>query len=443
MFCNATARERGVRPGQSLKVAHTHDATLVSRLLRRERLVAAHRAVLRRLVELSPRVGESRLSVFWAEPFGDGWAHRVADAFAQPLRIGIGPDATTAYAAARYTKSILEVHPSEARSFLDRSPITVLELPARTRRALASLGIRRVGELRAFDPTSLAMRLGPEVAEAWHRADGNDPRGPRFARPREPEEAQLELDEAVDDLGALIRLLGPMASSLATGARERDRAIVELRLRLDAGAHSTHDRRQKDSHTRARNRHGSGTEIVFRTASPTTDSAVLVRGIASKLDALDRIGEVRQISLRSATVDQPRETESLLAPSPAGLRQAALARLKDRLGADALKRASALDTSDWSRRAQWVDLHVDPRPAPPWPFRRPRTPVRADDGAVQVAGRIRKVIRIGRRERISRPWWDGRAFPATEVCAWAEVEGPILVLLRESAGGWEVVGWLD
>lgn len=412
-------------------------------MLRRERLVGAHRAVLRRLVELSPRVGESRLGVFWAEPFGESWASRVVDAFEEPVRIGLGPDPTTAYAAARYTKSVLEVRPREARSFLDRSPITVLELSERVRRALASLGIRRVGELRAFDPTSLAMRLGPEVADAWHRADGDDPRGPRFTRPHDPEEAELEVEEAVEDRATLIRLLEPMVKTLAHRARDRDRAIVELRLRLDGSSSGAESRRVKDSHTRARNRHRSGTEITLRSGAPTTDPEALVRGLEIKLHALDRVGSVRRIFLHGSSVAHPRASGSLLGPSPAGLRSAVVQRLRDSLGKDAVRRATALDSSNWSSSARWVEPNVEVVARSPWPWRRPAQPVKVHGRSVRIGGRRRRIVGLGRRQRISRPWWDGASFPTTEVCAWAELEGPMLVLLREVGGGWEVIGWLD
>lgn len=442
VFCNREARQRGVRPGQTLQVARTRDASLVARPLSRSLLRQHQRRVLRRLVELSPRVSVSRLAVFWAEPFGSHWPNRVCDAFDQPVRVGLGPDATTAYAAACCTQSVLEVAPQEARTFLDRSPIAVLELRSSTRRALAALGIRRVGELRAFDPTSLAMRMGPEVAAAWHRAEGNDPRGPRFSRLRDPNEASLELDEPVSDHAALFAWIDPMVVQLVGRIRDRDHALVEVRLRLDPTDRGD-AKRIKDSHTRARNRHASGHEVQIRFGSPVVSAEPLVRALHTKLEAGGQWGEVRHIALFATTVLSPRQTESLLGPTREGAQSTLLGRFRERLGSDAVRRPFPRDATHRLRSASWSKSDPQPPDSPRWPWRELPKPVPVRDRRVELGGRVRRVLNVGRAERVSRPWWDGQAFPSTVVCAWAEVEGPVLVLLRQTASGWELIGWLD
>jgi len=63
-----------------------------------------------------------------------------------------------------------------------------------------------------------------------------------------------------------------------------------------------------------------------------------------------------------------------------------------------------------------------------------------------VAGRRRRVLELGRVERALAPWWHTGAL-RVERLAWAEVDGPMLVLLRERRDVrphvWEAVAWVD
>jgi hypothetical protein len=57
------------------------------------------------------------------------------------------------------------------------------------------------------------------------------------------------------------------------------------------------------------------------------------------------------------------------------------------------------------------------------------------------------VLRLSRVERVTPPWWiDGT--PRVVLSAWAELEGPMLVLLygrcsSECDDAWEAVAWVD
>ncbi|MFW6023667.1 MAG: hypothetical protein ACOC9O_02875, partial [Myxococcota bacterium] len=81
------------------------------------------------------------------------------------------------------------------------------------------------------------------------------------------------------------------------------------------------------------------------------------------------------------------------------------------------------------------------------PWRRLERPAPVVDGRVQVGGRWRRVRKVGRVERVGAPWWeDGEQ--RVSLVAWAELEGPLLVLMhaRCSTGcddRWEVLAWLD
>jgi len=67
--------------------------------------------------------------------------------------------------------------------------------------------------------------------------------------------------------------------------------------------------------------------------------------------------------------------------------------------------------------------------------------------AAQAIGTLGRVIRLGRVERVTPPWWD-TGTKRVELLAWAELEGPLLVLLRarvnvECDDEWEVIAWVD
>ncbi|HJL15043.1 MAG TPA: hypothetical protein RMH99_05265, partial [Sandaracinaceae bacterium LLY-WYZ-13_1] len=126
-------------------------------------------------------------------------------------------------------------------------------------------------------------------------------------------------------------------------------------------------------------------------------------------------------------------------------REVALGRLASRFGADVLWRATRVETGAVLGRAAWTrDGAPTAGPAVPWRSQDPPAPLVR--GAVTVAGRRRRVTRFGRVERALAPWWRTGAL-RVERLAWAEVDGPLLVLLRERRDRrpavWEVVAWID
>ncbi|MEM1418507.1 MAG: hypothetical protein AAGH15_26670, partial [Myxococcota bacterium] len=84
------------------------------------------------------------------------------------------------------------------------------------------------------------------------------------------------------------------------------------------------------------------------------------------------------------------------------------------------------------------------------PWRRVEPPAPVRNGALTLAGRRRRVLRLSRVERATPGWWDAAAPEehVVELLAWAELEGPVLALLRAAfADGaedrWEAVAYLD
>ncbi len=456
LFVDATAYQRGIRPGQRIAAAKARDASL--RLLPHDprRIRRARRWVVARLLELSPRVTADsprkarspvqtpHLTRFWAEPHQHDrgwqtWASSVRGALRRlaPVSIGVGPDATTAFAAAcPLREGSRVVSRSEARDFLDRAPLDVLDIGQKAKGTLATLGVRTVGELRLFDVGSLAVRFGAEVAEARRRAEGRDVRGPRRGGRPLQNEVQVTLDDPITRRRELDFLLRPAVDRLARRIRNADRGITELRLRL-----------------RLCEAEDARIDVAF--GEPCVSPSLLMELLAVRLDRAQALAPIRGFTLRAhATVPHARQSESMPhAGCSAADPRVAVARIQSRLGSDSVKRATRVERSHPLARAAWVVERLDGAPFDPvageaLPWRTLDQPEPLREGFVRVAGQRRRVVRLSRVERVSRPCWSGEHDALTELIAWAELEGPVPAIVRgRFAPGredrWEVIAWLD
>lgn len=434
-LCDREAAGAGVRVGQTLAAARARAHRLRSVAVDDSLLRRAGREAVERLLGLSPRIHASSSTRFWVEPARDlpAFAARAVATLARfgSVAVGVGPDATVAHAAAASLDDGFRiVPPGSARAFLDDCPLEVLEIPSDALDVLRALGVRSVAQLRALDPVSLGMRFGPAVAAARRRADGHDPRGPLTPRPRPDLEVSLDLDHEIDHHEPLLFLLAPALRELATTLRAQGRGAVTTRLELRCAR-------------------GPATALVARTAAPLADGRALLDLLRTRLERVTLEAPVTGLRVRAEETAELRE-------APAGLfgdgpgrdpaaRDVALARLRGRLGDDAVRRASRVEVGPPLGRAAWTEDTPARGLALPWCRLDP--PARVVRGRVRVGGRVRLLRRIGRVERVTPPWWeDGRK--VVQLSAWAELDGPMLVLLRARCGTdcddrWEVVAWVD
>ena len=463
-WCNRLAEEAGVRVGQTLAAARAHVAELTSQPWDPARVASTRHRAVAALLRVTPRVRADGPARFWAEPLARGgdegrdWAARAGRILEElrPVGVGLGPNATVAYAAARAVREgVHHVSADEADAFLAAAPLEVLEVGGEARAILASLGVRTVGQLRRLDPVSLGMRFGPTLADAWRRAEGFDPRGPTTPRLTPEDAVALDFDDPIDRLDALAFLLGPAVERLARAVRQRDQGVVELELRLRVAPPAA------PIEERA---------LVVRCGEPLADPRPLLELLRTRLERERLPAPAIGLRLRVAhAVPHARRSESLPhgAPTPAaGAREVALERIRARLGPGTVRRASRVEVGPMLERARWSPesdhdgedappadpgrldgAPFDPVPGEALPWRRLPTPARVVDGTAEVAGRRRRVLRLSRVERARGPWWRGDP-TVTELVAWAELEGPLLALLRGRfeegrPDAWEVVAWLD
>jgi hypothetical protein len=283
------------------------------------------------------------------------------------------------------------------------------------------------------------MRFGPAVADARRRADGVDSRRPSTPRPTAPDEVALSFDGEVDSLEPLLFLLGSATERLAASLRGKGRGALRTRLELllDGGGLHT---------------------IDVLTAAPLADGRAMLELLRARLEQTAFASEAspaRSVSMQTLRLVAAESGPLREAPPPLpalgempgrdpAAREAALARLRARLGDHAVRRAARAETGHPLARARWSG---EPSPGEAHPWRRLDPPVPVVDGRVRLEGRLRVVRRVGRVERAAGPWWsDGHR--KVELLAWAELDGPVLVLLRGRVTTscddvWELIAWLD
>ncbi len=436
-WCDRVARARGVRPGQTVAAARARCADLRTAPLDERAMREARREAIGIALRHTPRVAVAGDTRLWAEPAPLGepleaWGEALAESLAWAgARVGIGAWAAAAHAAAQVAVRCRVL--DDSTGFLDTAPLTALELDAATRARLAGLGVRRVGALRRLDPAELGARLGPAVARAWRWASGDDPRGPYTPAPARAPEVLLQFDEVpIATLDPLLFLLRGALASLLRAPRARGEGAAAIGLTLTV-------------------ERGPDVEVILRAGQPIADETAWLTLAQARLERLPRDPRRGEAFVHGLTL-AIHEAGPVAAPTGAlfgdeardpAAREVALARLGSRFGEAALARASSVPAAHPLARAAWSRDAPRPGAALPWRGQEPPAPVEA--GRVVLGGRARRVLRRAPVERALRPWWTLGQL-VIERLVWAEVEGPLLVLLRQRRGDadrWEAVAWVD
>jgi len=449
-FHDRLAAAAGVRVGQTLAAARARAADLDSRLFEAERMASARRSLVARLLHHSPRIGAAGPIRFWAEPVADPrhWADAVrAEAIhattapSDDVTVGVGCSATVAQVAAFLTPGgVRVVGEAEARAFLDAAPLEALALGSETVDRLASIGVRRIGELRALDPASLGHRFGAELARVRRRLEA-DVRGPTHPAAPPNRSVTVATGDPVMRIEALLFLLAPAAERLVAALRRDERGITSARLSL---------RTEREP-----------VAVDVRAGAPIREGNALFEMLRARLDRVRLPAPVVAFTLEVRhEVEAPRATEPLFAHArrrDASAGEVALERVRARFGDDAVVRAVRHADPHPLERARWLRSQgalervderaagLSPSPDPHLPWRRVEPPEPLRGGAVRLAGRRRRLVHLGRVERVAARWWEDDDRP--ELLAWAELEGPILALLHARCttdeDEWSLIGWLD
>ena len=382
------------------------------------------------------------------------------------------------------------VPPGTDATWLATAPIGLIPMDEGMTEALAALGIRTAGALAALPPGDVEQRWGRTGLLAWRLAQGDDRRRPGLATTEFPRTASADLSPSVETMEPVLFLLRAALDRLLAGlvADGRAAATLAITLTLDDARGAVID---APVHTVTRE---------VRLAHPMARLVPLFERCRALLDRWTLTAPVCGVTVAIvATAPLAGEQGDLLDPSwhdPAAA-DAAFARLRAELGADAIVVPIAADSHRPERAGAWVALGENDngsakrsaqrtresadRPQAPGP--RPQTPgprsqapagdsrianhgdeaplpscsrqlespepaeVECADGQPRILwwrGRRLRIEHAAGPERLAGDWWKDQYARDYWRCEDPDGEGTIVLYHEHSSGSaWFVQGWYD
>ena len=454
LWVNELARALRVLPGMRYAAGLSLAPGLRAGVVSGEEIREGVKALAERFRKFTPNVEPSadEPGVFWLDARGlerlfpslDDWASRLhAEAaragFEANVVVGFKRFGTYALAKAHRGVHVLKNAAEECQG-ARAVPLDRLALPPAARDALARLGIATVGGFTDLPEGGIAARFGPEVRRLHRLASGDLEVPLQPERPDVPAMRRLILDHPDEDAGRLIAAVEGMLGPLLDEVAEKGRALAELTLGLRFERLGDHVEK-------------------LRPASPSLDAGILMELVRLRLQALrklpDRVAEV----VLAAGETEAAQRKQRLFPEAGGRDLAAanraLARLRARLGDDAVVRARPRDAHlpeasfAWERLETLGDaaprpvdeprlirrIHAHPRPLPPRERHEP-------DGWMLRGLEQGPVVRVLGPYVVSGGWWER---PAHRDYHFAETkDGEILwVFYDRTARRWFLQGRVE
>jgi protein ImuB len=364
--------------------------------------------------------------------------------------------------------SITIIPPGADADYLATAPVGLIPMDDAMAEALAALGIRTAGALASLPSDDIEQRWGRTGLIAWRLSRGQDKRRPGLATAEFPRTASADLSPSVETMEPVLFLVRAALDRLVTGLVTDGRAAATLAITLtldDArGAGIT-----APAHTITRE---------IRLAHPMARLVPLFERCRALLDRWTLPASVCGVSVAVvATAPLAGEQGDLLDPSwhdPAAA-DAAFARLRAELGADAIVIPVVADSHRPERAGEWLALGETDRPktkdqspkSPPTIHstihdspvpacsRQLETPepveVECADGQPRILwwrGRRMRLEHPAGPERLAGDWWKDPYARDYWRCEDPDGEGT-LVLYRDhsqalsSGSAWFVQGWYD
>ncbi len=178
-------------------------------------------------------------------------------------------------------------------------PLTVTRWPARTLQALATLGVRAVGDCMRLPRDGFARRFEPRLRLELDRALGRapDPRATFAAAERCV--LRRDLEPEIADTGRLRRALEPLLEELCAYLQGRGAAIESLELRL-------------------LHREAPATRLRLRFAEPVAAAGRIAALLQERLARTDLPEAVRAVRLRSGARSRRARRRAICSPTTAG-----------------------------------------------------------------------------------------------------------------------------
>jgi DNA polymerase IV len=264
---------------------------------------------------------------------GAALRRRVREEVGLPITVGVARTKFLAKVASGVAKpdGLLVVEPSEEIAFLHPLPVERLWGVGKvTAGKLHAVGLRTVGDVAAFDESLLVGILGRASGRQLHAlANGRDPRRVRTTPRRRSIGAQRALGSRVRPWSEVAASLMGLVDRVTRRLRGAGRLCRTVVLRLRFGDYS----RATRSRTLAR---------------ASSDTVTILRVAAELLEEVRRVVRVRGLTLVGVSLTNLCDAgaEQLVLPLDrrAGL-DAALDRVRDRFGSDALVRGALVGQS--------------------------------------------------------------------------------------------------
>lgn len=358
------------------------------------------------------------------------------------------------------------VPPGTDARYLATAPLGLLPMDATMREALVALGVRTGGGLAALPPDDVEQRWGRTGLMAWRLARGEDRRRPGLTTADHPRTASADLVPSVATTEPVLFLLRAALERLLRTLVADGRAVATLAitLTLDDGRGATGAGR---AHTITRE---------VRLEHPLARLVPLFERCRALLDRWPLPAPVCGVTVAiAATAPLTGEQGDLLDPAwrdPAAA-DAAFARLRVTLGADAIVVPAVADTHRPERAGRWGAM-TDARPAMtnqrpqpgngkvrPSPIAQPPSHLTAsrlldppEPVDVECDARVPRVLRWrGQRlpladvqgpERLAGDWWADEYARDYWRCGDPDGDGTLILYHDHSSGsGWFVQGWED
>lgn len=452
LLASSQASALGVRQGMTLPAARAMCAGLEVQAWNDRAIDQAVHRFTAACLALSPQVTPARPGIWWIGAHGlqgyGGESGVIRSLLTRARRWH--PDARVAVASsciaawvATWLRGAGRLVPRGAdRALLAQAPLSLIPMDAELRDTLAALGLATAGQFAALDAGDVEQRFGSPGLAAWRLARGEDERRPTLSRPVPEDTVITELSTPAETLepvlflvrAALGRLIGQVASDgMAVAA-------LEVELKLDTSPPRSSSRR-------------------VTLAFPLARLAPLFEQCRAILEDWALEAPVLSVVVRIIERTRPSGEQGDLLHTgwrdPAAA-EAAFARLRAALGADAVVRPALRDGFALERRGAWEEERGveskppaalppchPPAPSPAAPLRllSPPEPIAltADATAFTWRGRRWAITDRGNAERLSGDWWSSSF--ARDYASWTSEGTAFVVFLSE--GTWNLHGWYD
>ena len=437
----------GVRHGMSMPAARALCAGLEVRHWDDRAVGRAMHRVTASCLALSPQVTPARPGLWWIGAHGleghGGERHLVQSLLARArrwhpdARVAVASSCIAAYVATWLRGAGRIVPGGSDQALLAHAPLVLIPMGAELRETLNALGLATAGQLAALESGDVEQRFGPGGLAAWRLARGEDHRRPTLARPVPGDTVVTELPTPAGTLEPVLFLVRAALGRLITQVAGDGMAVaaLEVELKLDVSPPRSASRRITLAFPLAR------LDPLFEQCRAMLEDWVLeapVLGVVVRIIERARPSGEQGDLLRTGWRD----------PAAA---EAAFARLRATLGADAVVRPVSRDGFAPERRGAWEGgLGASGQSPAALPPCHPAAPLRLLDPPepIEIAPDTSTFTWRGRRwpisersgaERLSGDWW-GSPY-ARDYSSWTSEGTAFMVFM--SGGTWCVHGWYD